>query len=116
MRTIVAGSRDFDDYDMLENTMNGFAKCISSEITVVSGTARGADRLGEMWAQKHDLRVRAFPADWNTYGARAGYLRNVQMAEYAEALVAFWDGESKGTKHMIDTALEKGLIVLVVRV
>ena len=59
--------------------------------------------------------MRVFPADWDKYGKRAGYLRNVQMAEYADALLAFWDGESRGTKNMIDEALSRGLKVGVKR-
>lgn len=76
---------------------------------VVSGCARGADTLGERWAHDNNIPVRRFPADWDTHGSRAGYLRNIQMAEYADALVAVWDGRSKGTGHMIDIARKRGL-------
>jgi hypothetical protein len=70
---------------------------------IVSGGARGVDTFGEIYARDNCIKVKVFPADWNTHGKKAGYLRNVQMAEYADALLAIWDGESKGTKHMIDT-------------
>jgi hypothetical protein len=83
---------------------------------VVSGTARGADRTGEQWASENNVPVKRFPADWDKHGKRAGYLRNADMAEYAEALVAFWDGQSRGTKHMIDLAEKAGLRVSVVHV
>jgi alkanesulfonate monooxygenase SsuD/methylene tetrahydromethanopterin reductase-like flavin-dependent oxidoreductase (luciferase family) len=62
---------------------------------------------GLKWAEQLGVKVARFPADWDTYGKRAGYLRNEQMAEYADALFAIWDGESKGTKHMIDIMLSK---------
>ena len=75
----------------------------------MSGTARGVDRFGEQWAIENNVAIKPFPADWDTYGKRAGYLRNTQMAEYADALIAVWDGESRGTKHMIDEAKKESL-------
>lgn len=67
--------------------------------------------MGEFWALHHDIPVKKFPADWGGLGKRAGYLRNEQMADYADALIAVWDGKSKGTKHMIDVATVKELKV-----
>lgn len=116
MRTIIAGGRNFNDYEFAGKEIDYFFNLLSSHPTVVSGGARGADRLGEKYAVENDLKLRQFPAEWDTYGKSAGYRRNVQMADYAEALLAFWDGESKGTKHMIDIALDKGLLVKVVRI
>ena len=83
--------------------------------TVVHGTARGADTLGCQWASTWGLSIMPFPADWHTHGKAAGHIRNAEMADYADVLVAFWDGESKGTKGMIDVALKKGLEVHVYR-
>ena len=84
------------------------------EYQIVSGTARGVDQLGEEYAKRNDLAVKKFPADWDRFGKSAGYKRNKQMAEYANALVAFWDGRSRGTKHMIDLAKAAGLSVSVI--
>ena len=74
---------------------------------------RGADLLGEEYAKEHKIPLKIFPADWDTYGKRAGYLRNKQMAEYASkengVLVAFPVGDSKGTKMMIRLAHEYDL-------
>lgn len=110
MKTIIAGSRTFNDYSLLQSV------CDEAEITeVVSGTAAGADKLGERWANERNIPITQFPADWNKWGKRAGFLRNVQMAEYGEALIAFWDGESKGTKMMISEAEKRGLTVRVVK-
>lgn len=96
MKTIIAGSRGFNDYDLLCQT------CDDIEITeVVSGTARGADKLGERYARERNIPVKQFPADWDNLGKRAGYIRNSDMAKYADACVVFWDGVSKGTAHMI---------------
>jgi hypothetical protein len=85
------------------------------DVEIVSGTAAGADTLGERYAQEKGYEVKKFPAQWDLYGKSAGYKRNQQMAEYADGLIAFWDGKSRGTKHMIDIATNKGLKVRVIR-
>lgn len=112
MRFIIAGSRHIDDYESISYYCN---KYIILDVTeVVSGTARGVDALGERWAQENNIPVKRFPAKWDEYGKQAGMIRNAQMAGYADGLIAFWDGKSRGTRHMIDVAVEKGLKVLVV--
>lgn len=109
MRTIVAGSRTWDNFDIMETVLN------ARDITeVVSGNAKGADELGEWWATKNGVQIKVFPANWSLHGKAAGYIRNEEMAKYADALVAFWDGKSKGTKHMINLAHKYGLQVEVV--
>lgn len=110
-RVIIAGGRDFDDYDMLVKTMDMVLQNITDEIQVVSGTASGADTLGERYAEERGYKIARFPADWKKYGRAAGFNRNVEMAKNADALVAFWDGKSKGTKHMLDIAQRYGLRV-----
>jgi len=116
MRTIVAGGRGFNDSGLLADELDHFEEYhSSSELIVVSGCAKGADKLGEVWAGSCDRKVVKFPADWEKHGKSAGFIRNREMANYAEALVAFWDGKSKGTKSMIDIALRLGLVVKVVR-
>jgi len=87
--------------------------CEWTPTVVISGTAWGVDKAGECWAKAHDIPIERYPADWNTFGRSAGYRRNEKMAEVAEALVAVWDGVSRGTQHMIDIAKKKGLKVLV---
>lgn len=108
MRVIIAGSRNIEDYARLEKVVKESGYDIT---TVISGTAFGVDRMGERWAHEHKIPIERFPADWKKYGKQAGYLRNVQMAEVADALIALWDGESKGTRHMIDIATRKNLRV-----
>lgn len=115
-RVIVAGSRGFNDYERLRDVLDKLLASKLPDVQVVSGAARGADQLGERYASEKGLGVNRMPADWDTHGRRAGYVRNEQMAEVADALVAFWDGESRGTKHMIDIATAKGMMVRVVRV
>ena len=105
-RVIIAGGRDFSDYVLMCRTMDTLLSNISkdTDIVIVCGMARGADTLGDRYAKDRNYKVNYFPADWNTYGRAAGYKRNEQMAQNADALVAFWDGKSRGTKHMIDLA------------
>lgn len=113
MKVIIAGSRDIDDFSLVKEavTESGF------EITeVVSGKAPGVDKLGEQWAEQNDVPVKEFPADWKLHGKGAGPIRNVQMAKYAEALIALWDGQSRGTSNMIQNARAYGLEVHVKKV
>lgn len=107
MKTIIAGSRSFKSYLFVRSVVkeSGF------DITeVVSGGAKGVDRLGEEYAKRHNIPVKRFNPDWSK-GKGAGFARNWEMAFYANALIAVWDGESRGTKHMIDAAREVGLKV-----
>jgi hypothetical protein len=85
-------------------------------VEIVCGEARGADKLGRQFAEKHNYTVVSFPANWDKYGKAAGHIRNTEMRDYSTHLVAFWDGKSRGTKHMIDIALKARLIVRVIRV
>jgi hypothetical protein len=112
-KVIVAGGRDFADYDLLKSKLDNLL-VNRDPVEIVSGTARGADKLGEFYAKRSQLAVALFPADWDLYGKSAGYKRNAQMADYADALVAFWDGKSRGTMHMINLAKSAGLQVRVV--
>lgn len=127
LRVIIAGSRNFDDFSKLMNSCIDILHEISDQnddldkIRVVSGTARGADQLGEQYAKVAGYEVSRFVPDWDGLGKRAGYVRNAEMAKYAMAdgnygvLIAFWDGKSKGTKHMINLAEKNGLEVHIVR-
>ena len=114
MRVIIAGGRDFNNYFMLkEKVLRKLSRIPDEDIVVVYGEARGADALGKKLAEELNWQVASYPADWTRYGKSAGYKRNELMAEHADALIAFWDGKSKGTKHMIDLATRKGLLVQV---
>lgn len=98
MKTIIAGSRTVHSQRLIDQAMeeSGF------EVTeVVSGGARGADHLGEMWAVRHKIPIKRFPANWDRYGRGAGMIRNTEMVKYADALVAVWDGSSRGTNDVI---------------
>ena len=113
-RVIVAGSRDFHDYGFLLNKLDwALSNREASGITIVSGGAKGVDALGERYAKDYGLSIERYPADWSTHGKAAGPIRNRQMAENADALAAFWDGKSRGTKNMIEEARKKGLRVII---
>ncbi|MFS0643834.1 DUF2493 domain-containing protein [Siminovitchia sp. 179-K 8D1 HS] len=115
-KVIVAGSRDFDDYPLLERELIHFLfGRHPNEVEIISGTARGADQLGERFAKEKGCALKLFPADWNKNGKAAGPIRNKEMSEYADACVVFWDGVSRGTKNMIDNAKRKGLKLKIVR-
>lgn len=123
LRIIISGGRDFNDYNLLRNSV---IKIITDKTTfpdlavIVSGMARGADMLGVQFADEMGLEIVRFPADWNRFSKAAGYIRNIEMAKFASeinnngCLIAFWDGKSKGTKHMIDTAKKYKLEVYVI--
>jgi hypothetical protein len=116
MKLIVAGSRTFNDYKLLERSVIEFVNTFNDpDVEIVSGEAHGADRLGELFALKHTLKCTHFPANWDKYGKSAGYKRNEQMAEYADACIVFWDGASKGTNHMINLATEHVLKLKIIR-
>lgn len=102
MKTIIAGSRTAS----IQDVMKALELCsFTEEITeVISGCARGADSYGEMLAEEFNTPIKRFPADWNKYGKSAGYIRNSQMAEYADAAIIIWDKKSPGTKNMISLA------------
>lgn len=112
-KTIIAGSRSVTEKQFARIAVANINPKDVSE--VVSGTARGADQLGEWWAELHNIPVKKFPAKWHEFGKSAGYRRNAEMAEYADALIAIWDGESRGTEHMINLANKAGLSVRVYR-
>lgn len=115
-RVIIAGSVSFQDYGLLRTKCDAILseKQRTHSIVVVSGTARGADRLGERYAKEKGYQLRQFPADWDTHGRSAGPIRNGEMAKNADALIAFWNGHSSGTKNMIETAKRYGLPVRII--
>ena len=104
MKTIIAGGRDYQLTEEDEQFLD------TLDITeVISGTCRGADKDGEKWAKLRRIPVRRFPPDWVKHNKAAGFIRNVEMAKYAQVLVAFPGG--KGTAHMLREAKRLGLVV-----
>ena len=110
MKLIIAGSRNVNSLALVRLCFKQFKYCDKIE-SVISGCARGVDRLGEEVAKENRLIIISKPANWDLHGKSAGYKRNSEMAEIADCLLAIWDKRSRGTKHMIDTALKKGIYV-----
>lgn len=91
-KVIICGSREFDDYELLKEKCDNILsrkRDSGEEIVIVSGAANGADSLGEEYAKERGFRVERYPADWKTFGKRAGYIRNKKMAEVGNACIAF---------------------------
>lgn len=115
-KVIVAGSRDFNDYELLKRKMIHFlSRYKPHEVEIVSGGAKGADALGERFAKEKGCHLKIMKANWDLFGKSAGYIRNEEMAIYADACVCFWNGVSRGTKRMIDLANKYEINVKVVR-
>ncbi len=111
MKLIVAGSRTIQDREIIFK----FLDSLKSNITeIVSGLAKGPDLIGKEWAEENNIPVKEFPADWCGLGKKAGPIRNCQMGDYADGLVAFWDGKSNGTKHMIEYAKKKKIPIKII--
>lgn len=120
-KLIIAGGREFTDYAKASAAIDKFfgENHFSGPITIISGTARGADRLGERYAYENEIDLVKYPANWRPNGVfdrGAGHKRNALMADNATHLIAFWDRTSKGTLNMINVASRKGLHVTVVDV
>ena len=118
-KLIIAGGRDFDDYNLLVQETKKFIEehaIDTRHLTIVSGMApNGADQLGVRLAKEYNLPLDPHPADWDTYGKPAGHIRNAEMAQIATHLLAFWDGKSPGTASMIEKAEKRNLEIEVIR-
>lgn len=114
MKIMVCGGRDFDDYQRLSaalafTTLNPILDC-----SIISGGAKGADKMTEIFANAHNVPITIIKADWDKHGRKAGMLRNIQMLNMCPDVVyAFWDGRSKGTEHSITEAGRNGIRVVV---
>ena len=111
IKLIIAGGRDFRDYEYMKQECDYMLKVLleTCKIDIVSGGARGADSLAIEYAREREYPVKIMKANWDEHGKSAGYIRNQEMANYASHVIAFWDGKSRGTKHMIDIANKDGL-------
>jgi hypothetical protein len=121
LKIIIAGGRDFEDREFFDKTLEKILspiKIFSPErVEIVSGHCSGVDTMAEEWSKERGYNVKPFPVtkeEWKKFGLSAGPMRNRKMAKYADALIAFWDQKSRGTKSMIDIARKEGLSVIVI--
>ena len=115
IKVIIAGSRNFSDYGLLAKTCDHMLQN-QEDVEIVSGKEpKGADKLGELYAEEKGYHIEEFKAHWSQFGDAAGPIRNKQMAEYADALICFWDGDTvkSGTYNMIQQARFAGLKIKV---
>ena len=110
-KIVIFGSRDFTDYEYADKFISTFD---DSSIEIISGCARGADKIGEQYALEHNVTLYKFPAEWNKYGKSAGFVRNNQMADFCDMGICFWDGKSPGTKHMIESLKKRNKICYII--
>jgi hypothetical protein len=105
IKLAIIGSRDFGDYKLLCETLSPYLPKIN---LVVSGGARGADKLGERWAKENNIQTLIFYANWDKHGKAAGFIRNEDIIKNCDCVIAFWDGKSKGTSHSLSLAKKFG--------
>lgn len=110
LKVIVAGGRDFDDYEQL---CVALAEKLNKTDIIISGGAKGADTLAEKYAKEFGHEFELFPAEWKKFGNAAGPIRNLEMAEEGDKLIVFWNGTSSGTKNMIKIATKKNIPMFV---
>ena len=106
----IVGSRTFTNYRLLSAELDNY----NDIERIVSGGAKGADTLARRYAKEHDIPIREYLPNWAQYGKRAGYLRNRNIVDDCDELIAFWDGSSKGTKNSIGLGFERGIPVRVI--
>lgn len=119
MKLIIAGGRDFNDYELLEEKVDLFLYKVldgytlsninTHNISIICGMQKGADTLGKQFGEKYNLEVIEKPADWNTHNKSAGPIRNNQMADICTHAIIFWDGSSRGSKNMIDICIQRNI-------
>ena len=110
MNVIITGSRNFTDFDKMVKVCDTLLHG-SRDVTILSGGAKGADRLGERYARYKMLPYEIIKPEWDRYGRQARYIRNFDLATKGDVLIMFWDGKSRGSGHMLNLAREKELVV-----
>lgn len=105
----VVGSRSFENYKFLENTLNK-----ENIFKIISGGARGADSLAEKYAKLNSIPIEIIKPNWNKYGRRAGVIRNASIVKNANHVIAFWDGTSRGTLSTINLCMKKYIPIKII--
>jgi len=125
MRILVCGSRHFNDWELLHDTLWNFMESrkteeyvCTDEYTIIHGDAPGADTLADKFAYTYGTNLEVYPANWREHGKAAGPIRNKQMLDEGkpDLVIAFWDGKSPGTQNMIEQAQKAGVPVKVINI
>lgn len=112
MKVAIVGGRDFSRYNLMCSILNRLIKEKALDITeVICGCAQGADTMGSFWAEENGIKVKLMPANWDKFGRKAGPIRNCEMLQEADGVIAFWNGFSPGTRHMIDISHRAGKLI-----
>lgn len=115
MNIAIIGSRSFHNYELVKSTVNDYVHQNTIKIhCIVSGGAKGADTLAQKFALEYQLDMIVYKPDWKRFGKRAGFIRNTEIIENSDVVIAFWDGSSNGTKDSITKAKQKNKIVIVI--
>lgn len=114
-KILIAGSREYDNYEEAEAVLNEFFSD-TEEAVILSGACRGADKIGERYAEEHGFEVKRYPADWKRYGRAAGPIRNEEMVRDADVIICFWNGKSRGSRSLIEYAEKLGKKVFIISV
>ena len=116
-KVVICGSRTFNNYNILKAFCDKILinKAKTHELVVISGNAKGADVLGERYAEEKGYKCSKYPANWDKHGKGAGFMRNDEMLKIADGVIAFSKAKSKGTEHMIQIAKQAGKGVRVYR-
>ena len=114
LKIAVVGSRTFDNYQLVEEKLNGIRKI--NDFIIITGGAIGVDKLAEHYAKENNVSKVIFSPDKNKHGKDANRKRNTQIVSAADIIVAFWDGVSKGTKAILELAKKSKKEVVIVHI
>ena len=114
MKLAIIGSRSFNDVAFISSELDKLLKLSNLDL-IISGGARGADSIGVEWARSKGIPCKVHLPDWNKYGKGAGFVRNELIINDCDAVIAFWDGKSRGTLYSIDLAKKKGKKVIIIK-
>lgn len=117
MRLAIIGSREFDNYSLLCDTIEQYFGSNSDSYNiseVISGGANGADKMGANFAKEYGIKLTEFLPDWNLYGKSAGFIRNAEIIKNSDMVLAFWNSVSKGTAHSLKLAKEQKKPTLII--
>lgn len=108
-KLLIAGSRSIElENHFIQGILLQLGFWDWKELEIVHGGANGVDKSADNFADAWKLKKRVFLADWDNLGKRAGHVRNAEMAKYSDELILIWDGESNGSRNMLENMKKLG--------